>query len=472
MASALSEVRPPAARRPNEAASVRLASVVVLLAVVVVLAVIWSRGDANIVSRGWELVAWTAVVVAASVWPIGEGVGTPYLALDLPVLLACAFVLGPGPAGIVALIASTTRQELSGRMSVSRCVWNHSQIALAVIATGVVFQALAGDPRHWPDVLLASEAGLAADALINYCLVALIYAIGSSGSFVQVLKTLHIGEPKYFALFYAALGVVAAMMATVYVHVGPATLLVFLVPVVLAREALRQTLSVARANRALVARREALRVVDQRIAEERADERDRIAEALHDDVLQSVFDVTIRAHVVRECYRSGRLLDLEDAVPDLVASTERVADELRDVIHGLRESQVGHAGLVDSVALLTSHLQDQTGITFVTDIEASLPIRAEVELVVYQVAREALVNASRHSSADTVWVSLRRCGVAVELSVLDNGVGFDPRSRIDRHFGLELMAERVAAVGGVLDITSSPGNGALVVARFEDLSRA
>jgi signal transduction histidine kinase len=307
--------------------------------------------------------------------------------------------------------------------------------------------------------------------LVNYCLVAAIYALGAGRNFFGVLRGLYIGEPKHFAVFYAGLGLVAAMMAALYSYVGPIALLVFLIPVLLARESLAQTLSAARANRDLVARRDALRVVDQRIAEERADERSRIAEALHDDVLQSVFDVTIRAHVVRECYRSGRLLELEDAVPDLVVATERVADELRDVIHGLRESQVGHAGLLDSVGLLVSHLYDQTGIRFVTDVDPSISIRAEVELVLYQVAREALTNAARHSHADTVWLSLKRSGGEVELKVLDNGVGFDPERRVERHFGLELMSERTSMAGGKLRVASSPGNGALVIAIFDDVRR-
>jgi signal transduction histidine kinase len=353
-------------------------------------------------------------------------------------------------------------------MAISRCVWNHAQVALSVMVAGVVFQALGGDPTRWPLTLFGSEAALMSDALINYCLVALVYAIGSARGFYAVLATLHIGAPKYFAAFYAGLGLVAAMMATLYVHVGVPALVVFLIPVLLARETLRQTISATKAERALLARREALRTVDQRIAEERADERDRIAEALHDDVLQRVFDVTIRAHVIRECYRSGRLLDLEDSVPDLISSTERVADELRDVIHGLRKSQVGHAGLVDSIALLVSHLRDQSGITFVPDLDARLPLRAEVELVLYQVAREALVNAAHHSLADTIWLSLKRCPGGLELRVLDNGIGFDPDRRAERHFGLELMAERTAAAGGSLQIDSSPGSGALVVARFVD----
>jgi signal transduction histidine kinase len=354
-------------------------------------------------------------------------------------------------------------------MALSRCVWNHAQVALSVIAAGIVFERLGGSPTHWPTVLIASEAALASDALVNYCLVALVYAIGSGRRFFSVLRTLHIGAPKYFAAFYAALGLVAATMATLYAHVGLPALIVFVIPVVLAREALHQTISAAQARRDLVARREALRCVDQRIADERADERSRIAEALHDDVLQRVFDVTIRAHVVRECYRSGRLLDLEEAVPDLVASTERVAEELRDVILGLRQSRVGRGGLMDSISLLASHLHDESGITFVSDLEVLQPMRPEVELALYQVAREALVNAARHSSADTVWLSLKRFGEGIELRVLDNGVGFDPAQRVERHFGLELMTERTTNVGGFIEVDSSPGNGALIVARFSDV---
>jgi len=468
MASATSELRPPPSHpRPRETRAVRGGSAALGLLVLCLLGYL-SVGVGRSIAISWELVPWLALVFAASVWPLDESSGSPYLALDLPILLAAAFVLGPARAGFVALVASTSPQELRGRMSLSRCVWNHAQVALSVIAAGLVFQALGGDPLHWPTVLIASEAALASDAVVNYCLVALVYAIGSGRGFLSVMSTLHIGAPRDFAVFYAGLGIVAAMMATLYAHVGPPALLVFLIPVVLAREALQQTISATRAERDLAARREALRCVDQRIADERADERDRIAEALHDDVLQRIFDVTIRAHVIRECYRSGRLLDLEEAVPDLVASTERVADELREVIHGLRQSQIGHAGLVDSISLLASHLHDESGITFISDLEPSLLIRPEVELAVYQVAREALVNVARHSSAETVWLSLKRVRRGIELRVLDNGVGFDPSRRVERHFGLELMAERTAAAGGSIEIDSSPGNGALVVVTFED----
>ncbi len=451
--------------RPAEVRAVRIGAAVLMLIVASLISVLWIDGEPLL---EWSSLPWLGLVFLASVLPVGEQQGSPYLALDLPILLACSFVLGPAPAGLVALLAATSPQELKGRTSISRAIWNHSQISLSVMAAGLVFIGLGGDPKDWPAALLVGEVALAADAATNYLLVALIYALGSGRRMGGVLRTLFIGTPRFFAVFYLGLGLVASMMAALYAHVGTPALLVFFIPVAMATETLRQTVSAARARRDLAVRREALRCVDERIAEERADERGRIAEALHDDVLQRIFDVTIRAHVIRECYRTGRLLELEESVPELISASERVADELRDVIHGLRHSEVGHAGLLGSLGLLSEHLHDRSGITFVTELEPGLQVRPEVELVIYQIAREAMVNATNHSRGDTVWLSLNRVDGTVELRVLDNGVGFDPRARVEKHFGLELVRERAAGVGAEISIESSPGSGTSIVGRFSD----
>src|SRR5262245_21286656 len=265
--------------RPVEVRAVRIGAVVLLLAVVSLISVLWIDGEPIL---EWASLPWLVLVVLASVLPVAEQQGSPYLALDLPILLACSFVLGPAPAGLVALLAATSPRELRGRTSISRAVWNHSQISLSVIAAGLVFMSLGGDPKDWPAALLVGELALVADAATNYFLVALIYALGSGQQIGGVLRTLFIGTPRFFAIFYLALGLVATMMAALYAHIGTSALLVFLIPVAIATETLRQTISAAGARRDLAVRREALRCVDQRIAEERADERGRIAEALHD----------------------------------------------------------------------------------------------------------------------------------------------------------------------------------------------
>jgi signal transduction histidine kinase len=87
-------------------------------------------------------------------------------------------------------------------------------------------------------------------------------------------------------------------------------------------------------------------------------------------------------------------------------------------------------------------------------------------LVIVQVAREALVNSSKYSSARRIRVRLTRLsdGVA-ELTVSDDGRGFDP-DEVDRnsHFGLQLIAERVEAVGGTVQVVSALGSGTTISA--------
>jgi signal transduction histidine kinase len=426
-----------------------------------------ARSEVDLSLLGWMVVGFVASLATISIVE-----HEPVLSMDLPVLLACAFVKGPWAAGLVAFIGTIDLNELRGSISPSRAAWNHAQVSLSVMAAGLVFAGLGGEVGDWPVALLCAAAALACDVVVNYLAVALMLSLATGRGFGSVLASMRIGDPRRFGLTYAAFGLSSILMAEVYVSVGFLGLAVFLAPLLLAREAFRQTWRAASIEKDLAARRDALRHVDERIADEREDERARIAEALHDDVLQSLFDVTIRAHVLKECYRSGRLLELESEVPSLIRASERTADELRDVISGLRKSRIGHAGLVDTLTLLISHMKGESEIVFVSDLDTTLTAPAELELVIYQVAREALCNAVKHSSAATVWIALRRRNGRIELEVLDDGRGFNPMNHQSKHFGLVLMRERVSVTGGVLEISSQPGSGVRLSATFPEESKS
>src|SRR5437870_10488790 len=95
-----------------------------------------------------------------------------HFGLDFPLLLALAFLYGPVAAGWVALIASIDPRELHRGMSIHRALFNRSQIALAVMAAGVVFRGLHGQVAGWPLILLPATAALLADCAINASAVA------------------------------------------------------------------------------------------------------------------------------------------------------------------------------------------------------------------------------------------------------------------------------------------------------------
>jgi signal transduction histidine kinase len=89
----------------------------------------------------------------------------------------------------------------------------------------------------------------------------------------------------------------------------------------------------------------------------------------------------------------------------------------------------------------------------------------EVEGAGYFTIAEALANASKHAAATSVEVSLARADGSLELSVRDDGQGFDPETAIGE--GLANLAERLSALGGRLDVRSAPGAGTTVSASLE-----
>ena len=101
-------------------------------------------------------------------------------------------------------------------------------------------------------------------------------------------------------------------------------------------------------------------------------------------------------------------------------------------------------------------------------LDSSIHSTPERELIVYQIAREALINAAHHSKARTIWLSLRKEAGSLQAEIEDDGVGFDPSSgRSELHFGLQLMSERAAEIGADLEIRSSPGIGTTVRLIFQ-----
>jgi signal transduction histidine kinase len=412
-----------------------------------------------------ELFLWTLLVGLASVVPLTSHDG-PSLVIDLPVLLGAGFLFGPVFAGFVGLIGCVDIRELRREVSVSRALLNRAQISLSVMVAAWVFQGLDGQLGVWPWAAVAGLIALAADCTVNYSLVAVATSLLSKRPISNVLAEMSLGNVSMFVLAYACLGFLGVLLAETYVRLGFGGVVGFVAPLILARQGFVSWRRLDEAELSIQAKNDALRSVDERIADERRDERARIAAALHDDVLQCLYNVTIRTQIIKEDLRCGRLLDLDDDVPALLKASEEAVEELRDVIGDLRRSTIGHAGLVDTLALLVEHLSSESGIHFVADLDATVRAEPSTELVVYQVAREALTNILKHSGARTVWISLLQGDGLVVLTVEDDGRGFDARvndrKRLDHHFGLELMHERAALVDGTLDLRSSPGGGTVL----------
>lgn len=196
------------------------------------------------------------------------------------------------------------------------------------------------------------------------------------------------------------------------------------------------------------------------------EERRRIARELHDDTAQVLFAQLLRLSALRESEDVG--------VHVLAESLERLTSEalesVRRLALELRPPALDDLGLLAALSDLAQRFSDQLGIP--VDVLARGPktrLPADVELVLYRIAQEALTNIAKHALAASAWIDMERTDGDVTLSVRDDGIGFDPvkvTGHDDRGLGLGIfgMEERAALVGGRVRVWSAPGQGTEIFA--------
>jgi signal transduction histidine kinase len=412
---------------------------------------------------GFDVALWAVVACLIGLVPVPSD-RAPALAIDLPVALAGSFTFGPAVGGLVALIAAADIREFKHEISVHRSLFNRAQTALCVMAGGVAFRMLGGPGGSLSRTAFAAIVSLAVDVLLNYALVAAATSLRTRTALANVLRHMKIGPPSTFAGSYFCLGLLSLMMYEAYRYLGIWGLIGSTVPLLFARQAFAQSRRLEVADSALSSKRRAIEELSSQIAEERHDERTQIAAALHDDVLQGLYNVSLHAHVIREDLRSGRLLELDHDLPALLQASESASDLLRGVIRDLRRSTLGRAGLKETVDLLATQLADRCSAPIEVSIDVT-GLTPETDLILYQVAREALTNAANYSGANSILLSLKQEAHRVILEVRDDGRGFDVLTvDTDSHFGLQLMRERVESRGGFLTVDSSHGQGTRILA--------
>ena len=90
------------------------------------------------------------------------------------------------------------------------------------------------------------------------------------------------------------------------------------------------------------------------------------------------------------------------------------------------------------------------------------------ELMIYRLVQEAITNITKYARASRVWISLANRGDQVDVSVRDDGIGFDTGTKPTSAYGLVGMRYRVEAEGGTLVVESAPGQGTLIQATLPE----
>jgi signal transduction histidine kinase len=189
----------------------------------------------------------------------------------------------------------------------------------------------------------------------------------------------------------------------------------------------------------------------------RAAERARIAREVHDAISQHLFGLRmIAAGMCRA-----------DPGNQQARAIERISEEaLRDMqtlLTELRPASLDGAGLASALQEICAAYRDRLGVSVDTSLD-DVAIPAPVEHALLRITQEACTNAVRHGSTGWLSVSMTRQDGRVELAVRDTGTGFDPAAPRTGS-GLAHIHDRVAELGGTVDIDSAPEHGTTLTVR-------
>ena len=191
-------------------------------------------------------------------------------------------------------------------------------------------------------------------------------------------------------------------------------------------------------------------------------ERQRLSHEIHDGSAQALAGLRWQAQLIRRRL-AERGIDL-DEVRQLESLAEKAHRDTRESLELLR-AYSGNGSLLPQFQEYLKHLSHDSGIDFRLDIEADeLHLEAPVELELVRICQEAVTNIRKHSGAHNAHVKLRSGDSHLQVSITDDGCGFDAVAFYHdgveaKGHGLAVMRERAESIGGKFKVISMPGQG-------------
>jgi len=195
--------------------------------------------------------------------------------------------------------------------------------------------------------------------------------------------------------------------------------------------------------------------------EERLGERTRVAQELHDTLLQGVISASMQLHIVADQLPPDAAA--KPALDRVLELMGRVVEEGRNAVGGLRSPHRSSVDLERAFSQIQQEFTGQDEVAFRVIVEGTpCPLHQVIRDEIYGIGREALTNAFRHSQAKSVEVEMEYASTGLRVLVRDSGVGFDPKVLQfgrDGHWGLSGMRERAKRIGARLRVLSRPAAG-------------
>ncbi len=216
-----------------------------------------------------------------------------------------------------------------------------------------------------------------------------------------------------------------------------------------------------RIEQALRASREQLRELSAYLEAVREEERKRIAMEIHDELGQLLTALKMDVSLLK--MRLAADLDAVKKVDAMRELVDKTIWMVRNVASHLRPAALNY-GIVSALEWLAEDFSRRHGIPCQLRVQGGEPALADAQATaMFRIVQESLTNVARHAGASRVSVMLVNSDAALDLTIGDDGCGFDPAAaRKGYSYGLLGMSERTRLIRGSLSIDSEPGAGTVV----------
>ena len=241
-----------------------------------------------------------------------------------------------------------------------------------------------------------------------------------------------------------------------------------------AEEALTQSeMGRKKAEEALTESETQVKILTNKLLSVEERERKRIANELHDSLGQSLNSIKFKVENILQQTNAKRAETNAESLEIIIPLIQQSIEEVRRIAMDLRPSVLDDLGILATLAWFCREFQKTypgIHIKKQTDIQEH-EVPEFLKAVAYRIAQEALNNILKHSKADLVSLSLRKTNHAIELTIQDNGQGFDVQEVLSmesstRGLGLSSMRERAELSGGSFVIESARGKGTVIRASW------
>jgi signal transduction histidine kinase len=206
------------------------------------------------------------------------------------------------------------------------------------------------------------------------------------------------------------------------------------------------------------------------------EEQNRIARELHDNLAQAMGYIKIKAIMTHDMLVKKDLEKANSHLDELINTTSVLYTDIREAIFNLRNTDSNHGDFFSALREYLTEYQQYYGleVRFTMDDSSSLEFSPEVANQLIRIVQEALSNVRRHACAHKVWIQCWQDQGEINISIEDDGSGFDPneistRDTSKQSFGLQIMRERVQYINGKLKIDSEPGKGTKILIQIPSI---